>query len=404
MARALGRALGHGKPEDAIDPTNPDAPIPVTNWSERLAYVLPSFFSLAALLIKINNFLKSKAVSVVEVDVDGRQHTRLVIPDTYDAEVTAVIPFVILLMGPSQRPGQIYTLKSPWAQLDPMNMSNYILCTRATRAGKTVYSFHADCSLFKRDKYDRHKAQYSGFFNTLLYHYFFRVYKRNAVKTKSIPGIDPRLFCYACTDPSFKPYRTIDAGGIVTDRSDSSRVMLSAFKAAIDNLLGEGTAEQHQIHKINNVYSTRVLTFAKNHTPGSLSNIRDLALSNGVMCKDDFAKNRAELEDLAKIQEAIGLSGCQVQYDYRNGNNHVDNACSIFFSFKMVEIMIKNDPTNHILKMEEKRQKRQIHPECLPVYQSVEITSLDINDSPLQTSPIVNTPPAIEDVVKRLSI
>jgi len=144
------------------------------------------------LLIKINHFLSSKAVSIEEVDFDGRQNNRLVISDTFDAEVIAVIPFVILLMGPSQRPGQIYKLKSPWAQLDPMNTSNYIMCTRATRAGETVYSFHADYSLFKRDKWDRHKAQYNGFFNALLYHYFFKVFKRNALKTKAIPGIDSR--------------------------------------------------------------------------------------------------------------------------------------------------------------------------------------------------------------------
>jgi hypothetical protein len=107
--------------------------------------------------------------------------------------------------------------------------------------------------------------------------------------------------------------------------------MRSAFKAATDNSLGEGTAERHLIHGIKNIYATRVLTFGKNFTSGSLSHIRDLALSSGVMCMADFAKNRAELDDLAKIQEAIGLSGCQVQYNYKNGNCHVDNACSIFF-------------------------------------------------------------------------
>jgi hypothetical protein len=73
-----------------------------------------------------------------------------------------------------------------------MNKSNYIMCTRATRAGETMYSFHADSSLFKHDKWQRHKAHYSsGFFNTLLYHYFFRVFKRNALKIHAILGIDP---------------------------------------------------------------------------------------------------------------------------------------------------------------------------------------------------------------------
>jgi hypothetical protein len=49
------------------------------------------------------------------------------------------------------------------------------------------------------------------------------------------------------------------------------------------------------------------------------------------------------------------LSGCQVQYNYKNGNCHVDNACSIFFGsrwlrlwFKTTQLMTKttNDKTN----------------------------------------------------------
>ncbi len=117
------------------------------------------------------------------------------------------------------------------------------------------------------------------------------------------------------------------------------------------------------------------------------------------MSKDDFVKNRAEVEECAKVQESIGLSGCQGEYDYMNGNTHIDNACTIFYSFKMVEIMIKTDSTNHIQKMEEKRQKRQQKPNCVPAYQSVEISSLTKYILPQQTSPIVYTPPATGDAV-----
>ena len=88
---------------------------------------------------------------------------------------------------------------------------------------------------------------------------------------------------------------------MVTNRSDSTKLLLSAFKATVDNLLGKGTAKAHLTHRINNVYATRVLTFGKNFTPRSFSHIRDLALSSGVMSRDDFATNRAELDDCAKI-------------------------------------------------------------------------------------------------------
>ena len=68
----------------------------------------------------------------------------------------------------------------------------------------------------------------------------------------------------------------------------------------------------------------------------------------------------------------------------------------------MVEIMIKSDPTNHILKREEQRQKKELHPKCLLVYQSVQISSLSEDASPHQTSPIVYTPSAIEDATPLL--
>ena len=326
----------------------------------------------------------------------------MVILDIYDAEITAIIPFILLITGPPQRPGQLYTAKYPWANFVPINRSNYILCMKAQRDGETVYSFHADNSLFKRENWKRHRAQYSGYFNVLFFHYFYRVYKRNSLKTDAIPGLDPRLssYRYACTDPSFKPYRAIGKDGMVTHRSDSSKVLLTAFRNAVDNLLGKGTSTSHHIDRINNVYATRVLTFAKNYTPGSVAHIFDLAISSGVLNKDEYVKNRAELEECAKIQEAIGLSGCQGQYDYRNGNALITHACNLFYAFKTVESMITADPTDHIIKMEELRQQRQLHPNCVPCFQPGQIPfnpSLTDAAAPEQTSPIVQT--AIEDVV-----
>ncbi len=87
-------ALGHGKLDVALNPaTNPDAPIPISIYDGIKAYILPSFFSLAALLIKINQFLLSMIVRIDEVDEDGIRSNNLAIPDTYDAKVTAVLHF-----------------------------------------------------------------------------------------------------------------------------------------------------------------------------------------------------------------------------------------------------------------------------------------------------------------------
>jgi hypothetical protein len=399
VVQILARALGQRR-IDVSDLTYLDGPEPIADWKDGMAYVLPSYFSLAALLIKINTYLQSQAIAVDEVDAEGNITPVYVIPEKFDAAVTAVIPFVLYTMGPPQRPGQIYTARSPWAEADPMNKSNYILCTRAVRDGETVYNFHADNSLFKRENWVRHKAQYSGYFNILLYHYFYRVYKRNSLKTAAIPGLDPRLCRYACTDPSFKPYRVIGKDGTVTHRSDASRVLLSAFRAEVDKLLGKGTSQAHQIDKLPSVYSARVLTYAKNFTPGSLQYLQDLAFIKGVMNKNDYAKNRAELAECAKIQEAIGLSGCQSEYDYRNGSNHVDHACNLFYVFKTVELMIKEDPDGHLLKMENLRHHRQEHFECVPLFQSGQVPPPNIDiPSPLQTSPNVLTPPAYDRVV-----
>ncbi len=205
----------------------------------------------------------------------------------------------------------MYTARSPWAKFDPMTRSNYILCIKAERDGKTVYAFHADNSFFKREKWIRHRAQYKSYFNILLYQYFLSILHKNVVKTDAIIRLDPRLrlYRYACKDPSFKSYIVIGKDGSVTHRRDSSKVMLTVFRNAVDNLLGKGTSIAHQIDRIHHMYATRVLTFSKNYTPESLSHIIDLALSSGVMNKDEYVKNRAELEDRAKIQEAIGLSG-----------------------------------------------------------------------------------------------
>jgi hypothetical protein len=218
-----------------------------------------------------------------------------------------------------------------------------------------MYSFHADNSLFKRENWVRHKAKYSDFLNILMYHYFYTVYKRNSLKTAAIPALDPCLCRYACTDPSFKPYRVIGDDGTVTHMSDASRVMLSAFKAEVDNLLGKRTSQAHHIDKMTSIYSTRVLTYAKNFTPGSLSHLQDLTFIKGVMNKDGYDKNKAELAECTKIKEAIGLSGCQAEYDYRNGSNHVDHACNIFYVSRTVELLIKEDPNGHLLKMENLR-------------------------------------------------
>ena len=74
------------------------------------------------------------------------------------------------------------------------------------------------------------------------------------------------------------------------------------------------------------------------------------------MNKDDYAKNRAELAECAKIPEAIRLSGCQSEYGYMNDINHVDYACKLSYVFKTVELMIKEDPNGHLLKMKDLRQ------------------------------------------------
>ena len=92
MGRVLGRTLGHGKLDVALGPTKPYAPGPISNRDVSTAYILPSFFSLAALLIKINQFLSSKVVSKDEVDLDDLQKSISVILDTFDVEVTVVIP------------------------------------------------------------------------------------------------------------------------------------------------------------------------------------------------------------------------------------------------------------------------------------------------------------------------
>ena len=158
--------------------------------------------------------------------------------------------------------------------------------------------------------------------------------------------------------------------------------------------------QAHQIDKLTSIYSARVLTYAKNFTPGSLQYLQDLAFIKGVMNKNDYAKNRAELAECAKIQEAIGLSGCQSEYDYRNGSNHVDHACNLFYVFKTVELMIKEDPDGHLLKMENLRHHRQEHFECVPLFQSGQVPPPNIDiPSPLQTSPNVLTPPAYDRVV-----
>jgi len=117
--------------------------------------VLPSWFSFAAALI----CARDKLLSMID-EAKGIN----AIPESEEKSIASLVPFMMLISGPSMRPGQIYSARKPGCGAVPSKKENYIQMSYAyvdsDNGGpqEKVYMFHAYTSLFKFKKFSRHKA------------------------------------------------------------------------------------------------------------------------------------------------------------------------------------------------------------------------------------------------------